>query len=208
MPYNVNLTVQRSHSIIMEYQENLSKDLARKIFKKRRSELSHRAYSSLSEAITKSFISHFPINNNTSFHTFLSSHEKREPDTYQIIKYAQLKGASIFVPFMQNHSMKIAQLKPNTTLEQGEYNISQPEKATHITPKKIDMIVVPLLTYDIEGNRVGYGKGYYDRFLSRYPESTKIGLSLFPPINKIVDIKSKDIKIDYCISPNKIHSFQ
>ena len=70
------------------------------------------------------------------------------------------------------------------------------------------MVFVPLLTYDKKGSRVGYGKGFYDRFLSNLSKKTiKIGLSLYEPENYIEGIDENDIKIDYCVTPNKIFSF-
>ena len=65
-----------------------------------------------------------------------------------------------------------------------------------------------LLAFDIEGHRVGYGKGYYDRFLKLTNNSTlKIGLSCFDPITKIQDIDDNDVKLDYCVTPKQVHKF-
>ena len=66
---------------------------------------------------------------------------------------------------------------------------------------------MPLLTYDLQGNRIGYGKGYYDRFLAQCDsECCFIGLSFFPPEERIPTEKT-DIKLQYCITPEKIYSF-
>ena len=73
---------------------------------------------------------------------------------------------------------------------------------------KIEVVFVPLLAYDQNGNRVGYGKGFYDKFLSKCnPETIKIGLSFFEPEETIEDISVTDIKLDFCITPNGIISF-
>ena len=74
--------------------------------------------------------------------------------------------------------------------------------------ENLDLIFIPLLAYDLEGHRVGYGKGYYDRFLKLTNKSSlKIGLSFFDPINKIQDIDDNDVKLDYCITPTQVHKF-
>lgn len=72
---------------------------------------------------------------------------------------------------------------------------------------KIDLVIVPLLAFDLDGNRVGYGKGYYDKFLQNCENALKIGICLEKPLLKILDINEYDIKLDYCITPEKIYSF-
>jgi 5-formyltetrahydrofolate cyclo-ligase len=73
---------------------------------------------------------------------------------------------------------------------------------------KIDVVFVPLLAYDTLGNRVGYGKGFYDTFLSECkPDVLKIGLSFFEPENIIEDLNQNDIKLDICINPSHIYRF-
>ena len=71
------------------------------------------------------------------------------------------------------------------------------------------MIFIPLVAYDLIGNRVGYGKGYYDRFLKSLNSNTlKIGLSLFEPVEEIIDINNYDISMDICVTPNSIYDFK
>ena len=70
------------------------------------------------------------------------------------------------------------------------------------------MVFVPLLAYDKQGNRVGYGKGFYDNFLSKCkPETIKIGLSFFPPEEKIKDVSESDVKLDFCVTPEEVFRF-
>lgn len=70
------------------------------------------------------------------------------------------------------------------------------------------MVFVPLLAFDKNGDRVGYGKGFYDKFLKECkPEIIKIGLSFFEPEEKIDGIFEEDIKLDYCVTPNEIYTF-
>ena len=73
---------------------------------------------------------------------------------------------------------------------------------------KIEVVFIPLLAYDLKGNRVGYGKGFYDRFLKKLSKNTnKIGLSFFLPENYISDCSNHDIQMDYCVSPEKVFNF-
>ena len=78
-----------------------------------------------------------------------------------------------------------------------------------INPRLVDVVFIPLLAYDIKGNRVGYGKGFYDRFLTKCKNDLlKVGLSFFPPENQIIKTNNNDIAIDICVTPNKIFKFK
>ncbi len=70
------------------------------------------------------------------------------------------------------------------------------------------MVFVPLLAFDEKGHRVGYGKGFYDKFLSECkPEVLKIGLSFFESETLISDVLTTDIQLDLCVTPSKIYNF-
>lgn len=72
----------------------------------------------------------------------------------------------------------------------------------------LDAVLVPLIAFDARGFRVGYGKGFYDRFLKTCrADCLKIGLSLFPPVEKIADTADFDVKLDACATPEKIWRF-
>jgi 5-formyltetrahydrofolate cyclo-ligase len=73
---------------------------------------------------------------------------------------------------------------------------------------KIDVVFVPLLAFDKKGHRVGYGKGFYDKFLSECkPETIKIGLSFFEPEELISDVFEDDVTLNYCVTPNGVYAF-
>jgi 5-formyltetrahydrofolate cyclo-ligase len=77
-----------------------------------------------------------------------------------------------------------------------------------VEEKELDMILIPLLAYDLQGNRVGYGKGFYDRFLAKCkPSVQKVGLSYFEPLDSIAGVDSFDVKLNACINPEKIWRF-
>ena len=87
--------------------------------------------------------------------------------------------------------------------------IPEPLSGVAITPQQIEVVFVPLLVFDLLGHRVGYGKGYYDRFLGECRKSTiKVGLSFFDPVNKIEDIDNHDIALDYALTPRETYAFR
>jgi 5-formyltetrahydrofolate cyclo-ligase len=90
----------------------------------------------------------------------------------------------------------------------SSFGVEEPVAGNLVHPKMIDLVFVPLLAFDQKGYRVGYGKGYYDRFLKRCrPDAMTMGLSLFPPLEAIGDIHANDVPLKYCITPHKIYAF-
>lgn len=96
----------------------------------------------------------------------------------------------------------------HTIFEVNSYGIPEPVSGLTAEETDLDMAIIPLLTFDVNGNRVGYGKGYYDRFLAKCKnEMVKIGISYFPPVDNIDDLGIFDKKLDFCITPQQIYAF-
>lgn len=95
-----------------------------------------------------------------------------------------------------------------TELMSNKWGILEPPLQEAFPANQIDAVIIPLLAFDKKGYRVGYGKGFYDRFLSHCkPDILKIGISAFPPIERIQDIDNYDVPLNYCITPEKIYEF-
>jgi 5-formyltetrahydrofolate cyclo-ligase len=96
----------------------------------------------------------------------------------------------------------------NTNLKQNKWGIIEPEGGIEINEHQIDVVFVPLLVFDKTGNRIGYGKGYYDKFLSKCKsDCIKIGLSLSPPLDLMTMMSPMDVPLDYCVSPVGVFKF-
>lgn len=144
------------------------------------------------------------------FHLFLTIEEQKEINTEFILQILAGKDKEIVVAKTDFNSIQMTHylLTDNTKFKKNEYNIPEPVDGIEVPISKIDVVFVPLLTFDTNGNRVGYGKGFYDKFLSQcQPETIKIGLSFFEPEEEIVDVYTDDIRLDYCVTPNKIYTF-
>jgi len=145
-----------------------------------------------------------------SIHVFLPIIKKREPDTFLLINWLQENHphVSIVVPRanFEDHSMSHHLFRSKDDLRENFYHIPEPQ-TTEIFEGQLDMVLVPLLAFDKEGYRVGYGKGFYDRFLSG-SKAQKIGISLFGPVEKILDVHESDIRLDLCITPSGIINFK
>jgi 5-formyltetrahydrofolate cyclo-ligase len=108
------------------------------------------------------------------------------------------------VDFSMQHILQ----EEDTYFELNHYGIPEPVNGKTIDPLELDLVIVPLLGFDEQGNRVGYGKGYYDRFLSKCKEDViKVGLSFLSPIDCIEDVDFFDKKLDFCITPECVYAF-
>lgn len=143
---------------------------------------------------------------------FLPIKALNEIDTFEILSHLKnnFVDLKIAVPRTNFTNLTLEQVlfTPLTVLVKNKYNIPEPLYGHVIPAFEIDVIFVPLLTFDFQGNRVGYGKGVYDRFLSTCkPDALKIGLSMFEPETLIDDTNIFDIKLSHCITPSKIYTF-
>ena len=105
-------------------------------------------------------------------------------------------------------NMQHFQYSDEMELVKNSFGIAEPAGGETFSPDEIDLVLVPLLAFDERGYRVGYGKGYYDRFLSECREDViKIGLSFFEPEEQIDDINQFDIPLNYCVTPQEVYEF-
>jgi 5-formyltetrahydrofolate cyclo-ligase len=144
------------------------------------------------------------------YHLFLSIEEQKEIDTEFILQILAGKDKEIVVSKSDFDTLEMTHflLTDNTKFKKNEYNIPEPVDGLEVPVTKIDVVFVPLLAFDVKGNRVGYGKGFYDKFLSNCkPETIKIGVSFFEAEEKIEDVSENDIRLNYCVTPEKIYTF-
>lgn len=148
--------------------------------------------------------------NNTYFHIFLPIEEQKEVNTEFILHLLQGKDKEIVISKANFDTREMTHflLTDSTKIKKNEYNIPEPIDGLEVPIHKINVVFVPLLAYDKIGNRVGYGKGFYDKFLSECkPETIKIGLSFFEPEEIISDIFENDVKLDFCVTPKGVYNF-
>jgi 5-formyltetrahydrofolate cyclo-ligase len=190
----------------------MNKKEIRALFSQKRNDLTTAQINLQSEKIGQTFFQSFDLQAVKYLHIFLSIPEKGEIDTQKIIskiwqEYTHIQLVSSKSIF-KNGTLENYILNPDTILVKNNWGIPEPHQATQVTDNEIDIILIPLLAFDEKGYRVGYGKGFYDRFLANCkPSAIKIGLSLFPPILRIEDLNQYDIKMDYCIENERVWEF-
>ncbi|MBC7846868.1 MAG: 5-formyltetrahydrofolate cyclo-ligase [Flavobacterium sp.] len=186
----------------------LKKELRAK-YKALRNQLSDEDLEEMSLAIANKVLT-LPIWEKTYFHIFLPITEHKEVNTEFVLHLLSGKDKEIVISKCDFQSCHLVHflLTDNTTIKKNEYNIPEPVDGLEVPTNKIDVVFVPLLAFDKTGHRAGYGKGFYDKFLKECkPETIKIGLSYFESEEIIEDVFENDVKLDYCVTPNKVYEF-
>ena len=148
--------------------------------------------------------------NKSFYHVFLTIVHHKEINTEYILNILAGKDKNIVVPksHFEDFSMTHFLLTDSTRLKNNSHGIPEPIDGIEIQSKQIEVVFIPLLAFDINGSRIGYGKGFYDRFLTQCKSGTvKIGLSFFEPETEVFEINNHDITLDYCVTPNQIFKF-
>jgi len=186
----------------------MTKADVRSKYKELRKQLSLDDVEKLSMDIANQLLA-LPIWNFSYYHVFLSMADKKEINTDYILHVLQGKDKNIVVSksHMQDGSMSHFLLTDSTQIRKNSYGIPEPVDGIEVSEKKLDVVFIPLLAFDKQGNRVGYGKGYYDRFLGNCkPDALKIGLSFFEAEeSSIEDMASHDVPLDYCVTPKQVY---
>ena len=178
-------------------------------YKTLRKQLSENQLEEMSLAVANNVLT-LPIWEKTYFHIFLPIEAHNEVNTEFILHLLSGKDKEIVISKsdFKTRNMTHFLLTDNTKIKKNEYNIPEPVDGIEVPAKKIEVVFIPLLAYDKLGNRVGYGKGFYDKFLSEcQTETIKIGLSFFEPEEQITDVFETDVKLDYCVTPNAVFKF-
>ncbi|WP_294736727.1 5-formyltetrahydrofolate cyclo-ligase [uncultured Flavobacterium sp.] len=151
-----------------------------------------------------------PVWDKTYYHLFLSIEEQKEIHTDFILHLLSGKDKEIVVSKSDFDTFEMTHylLTDNTRLIKNKYSIPEPIDGLEVPAKKLDVVFIPLLAFDEKGNRLGYGKGFYDRFLAQCkPDTIKIGLSFFEAEQENIPVDPTDIGLDYCVTPEKTYTF-
>ncbi|MEA1786561.1 5-formyltetrahydrofolate cyclo-ligase [Arenibacter sp. GZD96] len=184
------------------------KQALRTKYKALRNNLSSEQVQALSLTISNKLLE-IPIWSYSYYHIFLSATTKNEIDTSFILSILQGKDKNVVVPKVAtDHSFLNYLLTDTILFKENQWGIPEPIEGIEVPTQHIEVVFLPLLAFDIYGNRVGYGKGYYDNFLQQCnPSVLKIGLSFFAAEPLISDLRGGDIPLDYGVTPDKIYTF-
>ena len=177
----------------------------------KRKQLTTAQLDSYSQQIADQFIT-MPLANVRYLHVYYPIPGKGEVDTIKIVSWVRNVRSDIKIVLSRlnkdDNTLDHILWREDTPLAMNSWGITEPELGEAVSPFEVDMILVPLLVCDKNGHRVGYGKGFYDRFLAdcRW-DAQKIGLSFFDPVEEISNTNQFDIPLNACITPGKVLNF-
>ena len=169
-----------------------------------------------SQQLCAQLFRHFPVAEWRWLHLFLPLARRNEPDTWPIIQriWAELPAIRLAAPVVQADgvSLKHYELSPTTLLPENRWGIPEPlaDDKTELPAAAFDAVLVPLLAVDATGQRVGYGGGFYDRFLAQCRPGTQlIGLNVLdePPVERIANVLPTDVPLTACLTPGGVWRF-
>lgn len=184
----------------------------RKHFLEQRLNLSDAAAAALNEQLAAR-VQQLNYTGIRTLHLFLPISEKKEADTWPMAAWLRQQHPEIQL-VLSKADMKTGDMyhyawHTNTVLVKNKFGIPEPENGEAIAAADIDFVFVPLLAFDKEGQRVGYGKGMYDRFLHQCrPDVRTAGLSLFGPVDRITDADTWDVPLQTVVTPGHIYHFK
>jgi len=138
--------------------------------------------------------------------------ENNEPNTHLFNDYVEFKNPAIKFLYpktdFEKLHMEAIEVNADTAFQKNGWNIHEPLDGTVTDAMTIDMIFVPLIIFDKHGYRIGYGKGFYDKYLKGCrPDCLKVGFCYFEPIDAIEGTREFDVPLNLCITPNNAYVF-
>jgi 5-formyltetrahydrofolate cyclo-ligase len=190
----------------------MKKQALRKIYSQKRLEVSEPEYLQMNHRLCEIFFSTIDLSFIHVIHVFLPIEKNREPNTWLIIDRIRREFPHVRLSIpkvnqedgtLDNYFFEgLHQLTPNA------WGIPEPRQGIPTPSDKIDMVLIPLLAFDLQGQRVGYGRGFYDKLLAGCKaDCKKIGLSFFPPVDNIDDVQPHDIPLHQVITPAGVVNF-
>lgn len=182
----------------------------RRIYLEKQRELSADIRHEQSKRIADELFGNFDFRSFKVVHCFISIEKFGEIETRPIFEriWTDFSLIKTVVPRVdvQKNEMLSLRFTGETKLKPNDWQILEPGLDESVDAATIDLVLVPGVAFDLSGHRVGYGKGFYDRFLAKCrPDCVKAGLSFFPPVDTIDDIHDGDISLDFCITPDKAY---
>jgi 5-formyltetrahydrofolate cyclo-ligase len=183
----------------------------RGIYLQKRTELLPELHETMENEVIEQFFELPEFTDWQVVHIYLPLARMKEINTWKIIEKLWDEDREVVIPGISadRNSLNCYALQTNDEMVTADWGLSEPKEKRPADVNKIDAMILPLLCFDQQGYRVGYGKGYYDRFLPTIRRPIwKIGLGLFDPVLHIEDTANWDIPLDVGITPTGVYRFR
>lgn len=183
----------------------MDKSALRKIYKKKRKELTSDEREEASIKIALNLAEKWNFKQST-ISCFLPIQRLNEVNTATLIQKLGVEN-NLCAPVADFSSTTMIHrlIDDATLLKHNDWSIPEPVNGVMVSPEALDVVIVPLLISDQKGYRVGYGKGFYDRFLSQCKKTCLfVGINYFEPISEITGTHKNDIALHFTVTPCSI----
>ncbi|HMR18657.1 MAG TPA: 5-formyltetrahydrofolate cyclo-ligase [Sphingobacterium sp.] len=186
----------------------MTKDELRRIYRQKRIEFSEKECSVKNMAIV-SHLKELDWSACRYLHVYRAIRRFNEPDLSDFISWIRIEQPQIDLVVSKSSlfdsGMKHYVWDEDTQFEVNKWGIPEPVDGYQVAEDLLDTILVPMLVADKNGNRVGYGKGFYDRFLAQCkPDVQTIGISYFEVLHIVIDTGYWDIPLKCIVTPERI----
>lgn len=190
----------------------MNKQDIRQQYLQQRRLLTAEEYVARCEIVNQQAIAFIEQSDSLRVHLFLPIKKNKEVNTWPIYNWlldSEKHTPVISKTYFQESRLSHHPMTGKDNLQESKYGIPEPLHGNIIAPEEIDLVFVPLLAFDTTGNRVGYGAGFYDRFLTNCRKDIlKVGLAISKPIDSIIGTNEFDIPLDLCITHEKLYDFR
>lgn len=135
---------------------------------------------------------------------------KNEPNSLLFSRFLKhmIPDIQMVYPVVNTVTATIDFYKESEEIQYNDWGIAEPKSTEMVEPISVDAVIVPLIGFDLRGHRIGYGKGFYDKYFENYPKHRpRIGVSYFEPISNIEDTHEFDVPLTHCITPWNSYEF-
>lgn len=188
----------------------MNKQVLRQLYLQKRKTLSAQEFKRRNETIFDASVSFLNARPTLStIHIFSSIEEHFEINTLPIINWLHSRDKTVVLPKIgTGRSLSHHTVSPGEVLIKNSWGILEPNSKNTFSSSKLDLVFVPMICFDRSGSRIGYGGGYYDRFMSELKKDClKVGLCMTPPLDNIPYTNQHDISLDYCITHLGVYHF-
>ncbi len=184
----------------------------RRIYKEKRLALSEKERMKLDDLLLIQ-LQQLPIDHSIVYlMTYWPLQHHVEPNAHLFTRYLQHVVPTLKTCYpvadLSTGDMTAKMINDETDFKKNAFLITEPIGGEDVLPEHIDLVFVPLLAFDTSGYRVGYGKGFYDRYLHKCrTDVVSVGFSYFDPVSNIDDKNHFDVPLNFCITPDTRYEF-
>jgi 5-formyltetrahydrofolate cyclo-ligase len=187
----------------------MQKSEARQFFLQKRKSLTQSECLKLDDLLLIQF-QRFNWSNINCVGNFYPMDKNNEPNSILLAKYLHfiIPTVKIAYPRISQDGYSMEFFAESEEFRESKWGIMEPLPIHKIAINEMDVVFVPLLGFDTTGHRIGFGKGFYDRYFENPSKGTlRLGISYFDPIPKLEDTDQFDVPLTHCITPSNSYEF-